>query len=594
MPNKIKPKRSYTAGAVPTTSDLDTHELAINWADNKAYTKNAAGQIVSVTLGGGSASTDSRWDLFLPAAPTGVTGTAGNAQATVSWTAPTVSAQTPVTDYTVQYSSNNGSSWTTFSRSASTATSATVTGLTNGTSYTFRVAAVNGVGTGSYSTASAAVTPSDGDSYWSSVQLLLPGDTSVNDASSYARSVTANGSAAASTAQKRWGAGSIAFNGSSDWLAISSGPSINTSDFTLEMWFYPTSSMSGLYGALADSRTGASGSALSNGFYFGYTTTANQIGWFDGATNSFVARATVTPSTWNHIAVTRYSNTVSVYVNGTLASQATVSTSYSNPLSLIGKGYDNAYAPGYIDDFRVTVGSNRGYTGASITVPTSAFPTVGPMSAPTSLAATGGNAQVSLTWTAPSYNGGSAITDYSVQYSTNSGSTWTTFADGTSTAATATVSGLTNGTAYVFRVAGINANGTGTYTAASSSVTPSAAIPFTSTLVSSGSWSGSGTSASKLTPSARFGSAKLVCGMIGTLRITGGFDSAGYLAHDLAIRKNTNTVLYSGGGGGSFDITVSVSAGDEITFAVDYDNGVPVYPGSGLQMFFTTTRAWIE
>ena len=50
--NKIKPKRSYTTNAVPLTTDLETNELAINWADGKAFTKNAAGQIVSVTLGG--------------------------------------------------------------------------------------------------------------------------------------------------------------------------------------------------------------------------------------------------------------------------------------------------------------------------------------------------------------------------------------------------------------------------------------------------------------------------------------------------------------------------------------------------------------
>jgi titin len=114
--------------------------------------------VAASSVGVGS---DSRWDLFLPAAPTSVTASAGNAQATVSWTAPTgVLAQTPVTDYTVQYSSNSGSSWENFSDGTSTATSATVTGLTNGTAYTFRVAAVNGVGTGSYSSASSAVTPS--------------------------------------------------------------------------------------------------------------------------------------------------------------------------------------------------------------------------------------------------------------------------------------------------------------------------------------------------------------------------------------------------------------------------------------------------
>jgi hypothetical protein len=53
MPNTIKPKRSYTANSVPLTTDLETHELAINWQDGKAFTKNASGNIVSVTLGGG-------------------------------------------------------------------------------------------------------------------------------------------------------------------------------------------------------------------------------------------------------------------------------------------------------------------------------------------------------------------------------------------------------------------------------------------------------------------------------------------------------------------------------------------------------------
>jgi hypothetical protein len=60
-------------------------------------------------------------------------------------------------------------------------------------------------------------------------------------------------------------------------------------------------------------------------------------------------------------------------------------------------------------------------------------------------------------------NGGAAITDYAVQYSSNSGTSWTTFADGLSTGTTATVTGLTNGTNYVFRVAAINAAGTGAF-----------------------------------------------------------------------------------------------------------------------------------
>ena len=81
--------------------------------------------------------------------------------------------------------------------------------------------------------------------------------------------------------------------------------------------------------------------------------------------------------------------------------------------------------------------------------------------APTSLSATVGNSQVALSWTAPTSNGGSAITDYLVQYSTD-GTNFTTFADGVSTTASATVTGLVNGTAYTFKVSTVNAAGTGT------------------------------------------------------------------------------------------------------------------------------------
>lgn len=128
---------------------------------------DASSLTLPVTVSGSSGSSsssssyDSRWDLFLPPAPTGLTVSAGNTQATVSWTAPTVLSQTPITDYVVQFSSNSGSTWTTFSDGTSTSTSTTVTGLSNGTSYTFRVAAVNGIGTSSYSSASSSVTPSN-------------------------------------------------------------------------------------------------------------------------------------------------------------------------------------------------------------------------------------------------------------------------------------------------------------------------------------------------------------------------------------------------------------------------------------------------
>jgi hypothetical protein len=114
---------------------------------------------IQTTLLSGDISDSVLRSLLVPPAPTGLTVTNGNTQASLSWVAPTVLVQTPITDYTVQFSTNSGSTWTTFTRVASTATSATVTGLTNGTAYVFRVSATNGVGTGNYSTATSSVTP---------------------------------------------------------------------------------------------------------------------------------------------------------------------------------------------------------------------------------------------------------------------------------------------------------------------------------------------------------------------------------------------------------------------------------------------------
>jgi sugar lactone lactonase YvrE len=72
-----------------------------------------------------------------------------------------------------------------------------------------------------------------------------------------------------------------------------------------------------------------------------------------------------------------------------------------------------------------------------------------------------GSGALSVAWTAPANNGGSAITDYRVEYRTSPSGTWTVFSDGVSTATTTTITGLTNGTAYDVRISAINAIGTG-------------------------------------------------------------------------------------------------------------------------------------
>ena len=124
---------------------------------------------VTATNSAGTASATSATTANIaagaPQAPTGVTATGGNTQATISFSAPAITGGSPITGYTVTSSPPGGTS-------SGLSLSQTVTGLTNGVSYTFTVTATNAIGTGPASTASNAVTPALAPS---SVEYLVVG-----------------------------------------------------------------------------------------------------------------------------------------------------------------------------------------------------------------------------------------------------------------------------------------------------------------------------------------------------------------------------------------------------------------------------------
>jgi alpha-tubulin suppressor-like RCC1 family protein/predicted RNA-binding protein with TRAM domain len=116
--------------------------------------------------------------------------------------------------------------------------------------------------------------------------------------------------------------------------------------------------------------------------------------------------------------------------------------------------------------------SNSSVTVTGISIVSVLVPVTGP-SAPLSLTEVShSDTQVVLNWTAPSDNGGSPVTDYKIEYKPAGGS-WAVFGDGVSTSTSVTITGLTRGTKYTFRVTGVNAIEDGDISLVSVEITPS-------------------------------------------------------------------------------------------------------------------------
>ncbi len=93
----------------------------------------------------------------VPGAPSNVSATAGNSSATLTWNSPSSDGGSPITAYMITpYIGNTPQAPQVFNTPA---TADTIVGLTNGTSYTFKVAAINAAGTGPDSPSSNKVTP---------------------------------------------------------------------------------------------------------------------------------------------------------------------------------------------------------------------------------------------------------------------------------------------------------------------------------------------------------------------------------------------------------------------------------------------------
>jgi fibronectin type 3 domain-containing protein len=355
-------------------------------------------------------------NISAPAAPTGLSAAAGNTQISLTW-----SASSGATSYSVYRGTAAGGESTTAIASGLASPAYTNTGLTNGTTYFYKVKATNANGTSGYSNeASATPVANTLPSPWVDTDI---GAVGVAGSGSYASpTFTVKGSGA-----DIWGA-SDAFNYvnqplSGDITVIARVASVQNTDLWAKsgvMIRESTAANSAFADMLITPGNGASfqwrgttgGTAISvttAGIAAPYWVKLVRTG------NSFSGYISSTGSTWTQVGTTQ-TITMAAGVKAGLCDCA------HNNTALCTTTFDNVSATG-------------------VTVP----------AAPAGLTASPGNGQITLNW-----NASSGATSYTVNYTTGGN-----YAPAGTTATTSfTHTGLTNGTTYTYYVTASNSAGT--------------------------------------------------------------------------------------------------------------------------------------
>ena len=427
---------------------------------------------------------------------------------TVAYNAPAFNGGRSITDYVVEYSSNSGSSWTAFSDGTSTATSITVTGLTNGTSYIFRVYAITVAGNGTVSANSSAIVPftvpnvpTPFTTTAGSSRLFLNFTTpafnggsqitgyeySTNGGSTY---VPVSGNLSTSTAVTK------------EVLSLTAGQSYSTRVRVVNArGFGDAASSSGTPYTVPNAPTSFTATAGSSLLTLAFTTPASnggsQITGYEYITHSDGARTITGAVFYSYYGTTQYetstahgfsvgeevtvagvapslfnvtrtiagiNSSTSFYFtlgpNGTYSSGGTATGSFTavNGNLAVSTGVTKTVTgliPGQSYSTRVRVNN---VAGAGATASASGTPYTVP-NAPTGFTATAGSSKLTLAFTTPASNGGSQITGY--EYSTDAGVTFIAVNGNlsTSTAVTKEVLSLTAGQSYSTRVRVVNAAG---------------------------------------------------------------------------------------------------------------------------------------
>ena len=429
------PVTSYTASslggltckATTTTCTISSLHYGVSYSFSVTAT-NAVG-----TSAASSGSTPFTLSAA-PGAPVSVAAAARAASAVVSWL-PGPSNGANITTYKVSTVSGSQSCTYTVPTSSPETDSCTVTGLTNGHSYQFVVAATNVKGSSAASSSSAAVTPIDVPSAPSAVSANLSG-TSVTVTWNPS---TQNGGSTITGYTATLSPGGLSCASS---LTGNNVPSTSCQITGLSVGTNYTASV------VATNAAGNSVASQSSSTFVVSQAPSAPQNLTAVAGNQSVTFTWQAPLSTNGAAVTNYSVQVTNAQGIRVGSCSTASLSCRVVNLTNGVTYSAS-----------VTATNQSGTSPPLSVANIAQP-LGVPGSPSAIAAATGISQAMVSWQAPTSNGGSPILSYLVTASPGSEScTYVVPTDGSPETDQCPVLGLTNGTTYTFSVVAINAQG---------------------------------------------------------------------------------------------------------------------------------------
>lgn len=170
------------------------------------------------------------------------------------------------------------------------------------------------------------------------------------------KTVIATDNASLSTDIKRFGSASLYLDGIGDYITIAPTPDFGfaNDDFTVEGWFYPTSTVS--VSRLFDFRSGSITDST-----FAVSAHNLNLRVFVNGVYEIISSANLSLNSWNHVAYSRASNVSTLYLNGISIGSWTDTTNYgaTKPL-VVGALFDGSgsFFQGYVDDVRIIKGAS--------------------------------------------------------------------------------------------------------------------------------------------------------------------------------------------------------------------------------------------